>query len=274
MKDSVVIERQDGTIYILEELGIRVISFNPPGPNIQHTFQSLGTYKNLWVDMNVQQLTIPLIFDVYATDNYDYELKRLKVLKIFRSHEEFYIYTSRIPYLRWRVVAETFSYPRKDNFWLASNISVNLVCATGYAETAQTTLEPFTFDRSTWGFGLGINLSDPPVYSFQNIKKFNFINLGTIPLLCEQHPVTILFKGIVNDQLTIKNNRTNQTWAFKRKLTKQDQLLIEGMVPSVNNALAFNQCNHSYLDYLIGDNQIEISGTDDFTISFDTRFYY
>lgn len=274
MADSVVIERQDGTTYTLEQLGMRVISFNPPGPNIQHTFQSLGTYKNLWTDMHVQQLTIPLIFDVYAIDNYDYELQRLKILEIFRSHEEFYVYTTRTPYLRWRVVAESFAYPRMANYWLANNVSVNLVCATGYAETVQTTLDPFTFDRDTWGLDLGVNLADPPQYTFTNQNKVTFINLGAIPLLCEQHPVIIKFIGNVSKQLTIKNDTTNQTWTLNRKLTKNDQLIINGMVPVVNNTMVFEQCNHSYLDYSIGKNQIEISGATDFSISFETRFYY
>jgi len=274
MVDSVIIERLDGTRYVLETLGIRVLTFNPPSPNMQHTFQQIGKTRALKVETKAQQLTIPLSFNVCALDNYDYELQRLKVLEIFQSYEPFYVYTTRIPYLRWKVVAESFAYSRLNNYWQANNVTVNLVSSDGYAETVQTTLDPFTFDRETWGLGLGEPFVENLTYKFKNGDNIDFVNIGLVPLLSEERPVRMHFNGIVPEKLSIKNKRTNQTWEFTQQLTRKDQLIIEGMVPVLNGKLVFEHCNHSYMDFEIGRNPLEISGTKEFDLSFETRFYY
>lgn len=86
---DIIIQRRDGKTYDLEKEGIRVITFDPPSPNFQHTYTQTGDYGADLTGTQVQQTTIPLIFDVVARDNYDYELQRLKVLQIFSSNEPF-----------------------------------------------------------------------------------------------------------------------------------------------------------------------------------------
>lgn len=270
---TILIERLDGMIYDLGALGIRVRSFDPPSPNYQHTYQQTGSMRSTRTDTKVQQLSIPLTFDVYATDNYDYELQRLKVLEIFRSHEEFYVINSRTPYLRWRVVAEAFSYPRLNNFWKASNVSVTLTCADGFAESVETSLKIHD-KEALWGLGMNFPFDEEINYSFTNQNKIRFFNASNIPLLCEEHPVKILFSGSVSSKLTIHNKTTNQTWVLNKSLNSKDQLIIEGLVPVLNQTVVFDACNHAYLDFSIGWNELEISGATNFKISFDTRFYY
>lgn len=272
--DTLIIERLDGKLFELERMGIRVISFNPPGPNRQTKFESIGPHKTLLVESTVQQLTIPLSFNVEATDNYDYELQRLAVLDCFNSDEPFYIYTSRMPYLRWKVVAESFAYNRLRNFWLAENVSINLVCAEGYAETTHTTLDNFTMTQSDWGLGLGIPLDKKLTYAYANEKEIEFYNPGAIPLLSEEHPVTIHFRGEVPTKLSIKNLQTNQVWELTHSLKTTDKLIISGMIPTVNDQLVFHKSNHSYLDFKRGTNTLEITGATTYSIAFDTRFYY
>lgn len=72
----------------------------------------------------------------------------------------------------------------------------------------------------------------------------------------------------------ITNNTTGQTLKFNRGLKKSDKLQIYGMKPVLNNQLAFQNCNHAYLDLKVGKNSFAISGATDFTFSVDTRFYY
>lgn len=271
---TLIVQHLDGIKYDLGKLGIRVRSFDPPSPNYQHTFQQTGTYKNIRTDFKVQQLNIPLVFDVYCTDNYDYELQRMEVLEIFRSHEEFFIINLRTPFLRWKVVAEAFSYPRLNNYWKASNVSVNLVCADGYAESTSTTLTMLNPKTSDWGLGMNLPLDEKLDYQFKNQNSFKIFNASNIPLLGEERPVNIHFSGVVSSKLAIKNKTTNQTWELNKTLKKTDKLVIQGMVPVLNNKLIYESCNHSYLDYVIGWNQLEVSGASDFTIDFETRFYY
>lgn len=274
-KGSIIIQRRDGTMYDLEKEGIHVVTFAPPSANFQHTYTQIGRYGAELSDSQIQQTTIPLTFDVYARDNYDYELQRLKVLRIFSSTEPFYVINMRTPFLRWKVVAESFAYPRLGNFWKAKNVAINLVCYDGLAESTATTLDPFTFDGGTYGIGMGIPF-DTPKYTFTNQTKFNFYNPSIIPLLASERPVTITFKGDVDNSLTIKNTTTDQSFTYKKPLNKNQQLDIIGLIPMVDGTQRFGNSNsdRSFIDYAIGNNAIEIVGSTDFTISFKTRFYY
>ncbi len=273
---TLLIQRMDGTTYDLGKEGIRVVTFDPPSPSFQHTYNQVGKYGAIRTNTVVQQTSIPLTFDVYAENDYDYELQRLKVLTIFDAQQPFYVINARIPYLRWKVSAEAFSYPRLGNYWKAKSISINLVCESGFAETTKTSLELFDKNSEGSGFGLGLDGDAMPEYTFKNKKQFVVNNIGRIPLLAEEHPVKILFHGIAPNGLTIKNKTTGQAFKYNKELRKVDEFVLWGLFPVVNGKqrLGSSYSSRSYLDFNMGTNKIEISGSDDFTISFETRFYY
>lgn len=272
---DIIIQRRDGKTYDLEKEGIRVITFDPPSPNFQHTYTQTGDYGADLTGTQVQQTTIPLIFDVVARDNYDYELQRLKVLQIFSSNEPFYVINMRTPFLRWKVIAEAFTYPRLGNYWKAKSVSVNLVCYEGFAESTATTQDPFTFDGGTFGIGMGIPF-DTPRYSFKNQPKFQFYNPSVIPLLTNERPVTLSFKGNAPNGITIANKTTGQSFKYKHALTKSNDFKLVGLIPIVDGSQRFGNTysDRSFIDYAQGYNTMEIIGSTDFTLSFNTRFYY
>lgn len=272
---DILIQRRDGTIYDLGAEGIRVISFDPPAPSYQHTYSQIGDFGADLTATQVSQTSIPLVFDVYARDNYDYELQRLKVLKIFSSVEPFYVINSRTPFMRWKVVADGFAYPRLGNYWKAKNVSVNLVCYEGYAESTATTLNPFTFKDGSYGIGMTIPF-ETPQYTFTNQPKFKFYNASVIPLLANERPVTINFKGNAPKGLTITNHTTKQSFTYKKGLTVSDEFKLIGLVPIVNGIqrLGNDYSTRSFVDFASGYNDIEVTGSSDFKISFETRFYY
>ncbi|CUR63883.1 phage tail domain-containing protein [Leuconostoc gasicomitatum] len=272
---DIVVQRRDGTTYDLEAEGIKVVTFDPPSANFQNTYNQVGKYGAELVDTQIQQLSIPLTFDVTTRDNYDYELQRLKVLRIFSSTEPFYIINMRTPFMRWKVVAEAFSYPRLANYWKAKSVAINLVAYEGLAESTATTLDPFTFDGGTYGIGMGISF-DTPKYSFINQTKFNVLNMSIIPLLASERPVTFVFKGDAPNGITLKNNTTCQSFTYFKPLTKSDEFKLIGLVPMVNGVqrLGNGLSNREFVDYAISDNDMEIIGSSNFTAQFITRFYY
>lgn len=273
---TILIQRLDGKIYDLDRLGFRVKSFNVPSAMYSHTFQQVGKYGTQLINTEMQQLTIPMTFDIIAIDNYDYELQKLETARIFNSDEEFYVINMRIPYLRWRVVAEQFQMNQLDNFWRASDVSVNLVCASGYAESTATTLVPFTYESNSWGIGMNLPNGDDIAYNFKNQNKVDFYNASNIPLLVEERPVVIRFNGDAQNGFKLRNETTNQEINLYLPLTKSDNLVINGLIPTKNDAQCYGNglSDHGYLDFATGHNQLTISGTSDFKLSFETRFYY
>lgn len=273
-KSSIIVQRQDGTTYDLDQEGIKVVSFDPPSPNFQNAYAQVSKYGSQLISTQIQQTSIPLVFDVTARDNYDYELQRLKVLRIFNSADPFYVINRRIPWLRWRVVADSFSYPRSGNYWKAKSVSINLVAIDGLAETVATTQDDFYFYVQKWGIGMGIDFNNV-AYTFSD-TEFNFFNPSSIPLLANERPVEITFNGNAPSGFTIINHTTNQSFTYFKALTTSDTLKLVGIVPTVNGIqrLGNQYTDRSFLDFAIGDNDIEIKGAKDFKISFNTRFYY
>lgn len=264
---SIFIERLNGTIYDLDNLGFVVQTFDPPSTNYNHTIQQIGLQGETLVGTTVGSLTIPLSLIIKANSVNDLELQRLKLKNIFDSSEMFYVYSDRIPYLRWKVVAESFSFPQTSNFWQAT-ATINLICPDGYAESQGTTLNP-----SNYGWGMNVP-SQRLDYIFDNQTNINVYNAGNIDLKADEHPVKIIFNGDVSQKLTIKNKTTNQTFEYNRSLSKDKTLIIDGLIPIENDSQMYYASNHAYIDFKRGWNNLQIEGATNFTIKFDTKFYY
>lgn len=269
---SIIIQQSDGTTYDLDEHDFKVISFDPPQTAFNHSFQTIYDYKPTLTQTIVNQATIPLVLMIRANDWEDYELQVIKLKKIFSSFKPFYVINSRIPYLRYKVVAQAFEIKRLSNFYFSQNLTINLEMIDGCAETVGLTSDQtFINDLSSWGYGE--NMPTTPLnYTFDS-NSFSFWNLGNIPLRAESHSVLIRFKGNAND-LKIINHTTGQEWELKKQISKDKELDITGMKPVYDNSNVFADTNHAYLDFEVGENKIEIQNANDFKATFETRFYY
>ena len=271
---SIFVKRLDGTEYDLDKLGFRVITFEPPGVNYAHTYVQQSKVGQVLTDVVIDKMTIPLTLMIQAEDTIDLELKRLDLKRIFNSDEPFYVYTNRIPYLRWKCVVDgTISYPQIENFWQAT-ATINLSCPLGLAETVATTADSdFSYESGKWGLGLNIPHGVDLKYVF-NSSPCRVYNASNIDLKADELPVEITFNGNVKDTLTIINNTTNQVFKLSGSYTKLDTIVIDGIVPTVNGTEQYSKTNHAYLDFVRGWNDLSVSGATDYTIKFNTRFYY
>nr|WP_153381930.1 phage tail domain-containing protein [Companilactobacillus mishanensis] len=270
-----MIQRLDGTTYNLDDLGIRVISFDPPSPNYQFTYTQIHETKATLTDTQIQQTTAPLVVQLKAKDVYDYELMRQRLLKIFASYESFYVINMRIPTIRWNVRAEAFDVPRLSNFWFTQPITINLDYPEGFAESVlNTSDDEFKVPNANLSLGLDIPRDKDISYHFSNQSDFEIWNLGHIPLKADERPVLFEFKGEVGSQLVIKNKTTNQTFEFNRSLNSGNSLQIYGMKPVVDGVSAFQDSNHEFLDLAVGKNDFSISGASNWSLYITTRFYY
>lgn len=270
---SIFVERKDGTIYDLDSLGFKVLTFDPPSTNWVHSYQQQGQYGTTLIDTKADALTIPLSLVITAHDVYDLELQRLELKKILDSSESFYVYSDRIPHLRWEVVADSFQFPQTSNFWRAT-ASINLVCPSGFAESRATTLDILSYDVDKWGLGMNIPHGTNLRYTFKNERSFRVYNASNIDLLADDKPVQIIFKGNVSNKLTITNKTTGQTFEFSRSLNTGNTLILDGLIPIEDDMQMYYASNHGFIDFKKGWNEISVAGASDFTISFKTRFYY
>lgn len=270
---TIIFQKLDGTIFDLDQLGFRVKKFDVPTTNYNYNYQQIGQYGAKMAGVQVQQLVIPLTLNVLAIDSNDLFLQRMKLNRLLQSHEPFYVYDTANRAIRWKVYAEPVSVSRDNSFWRASNVQINLDCPTGYAESSYTTQE---LSRETGkGIGLGMGLfRNEWQYTFTNQASFDFLNAGVIKLTAEEHPVTIDFQGDAPNGITITNQTTDQSFQYKNTLKASDKLSIQGVMPTLNDVQNYDAGNHGFLDFETGINKITITGATNFTVKFDTRFYY
>lgn len=269
---TIMIKHLDGDVFDLDALDFRVVSYNPPTASVAYTYQQIGNYGTTLTGAQTAQLVIPLTVVITARDISDYRLQLIELHKIFYTDEYFYVYDSNLPYLRYKVRAEQIAPTQNGSFWKSNNVTINLDCPSGYAESTYTSLE-MAKDRSLMGFGVNL----PAGQEFQaqfTTPDFTFANIGLIPLQSDERPVTITFNGSVSNALTITNQTTNQSLKISKSLSGNDTLVITGFMPAVNGTPIYGDSDHGYLDFARGNNDIHIDGATSFTISFDTRFYY
>lgn len=269
---TIIIQRLDGTNYDLDALGFRVKQFNIPLNNYSYSYQQIGKYGSTRTDSYQQYLVIPLILTITAEDINDYNLQLFELRRIMRSDEDFYVINSVMPYMRWKCRAEAVTPTQNGNFWRSSDVTINLDCADGYAESVATTLTPMNFSSGAWGFGQ--NIPDKDISFEFSSNDFVFHNLGLIPLTADERPAKIIFNGDAPNGFTITNKTTGQSFKLTRGVNRSDTVIINGVMPSVNGQQAYKDSNHGYLDFAIGENQIHIDGASNFDVKFDTRFYY
>lgn len=274
MAESILIQHLDGQTFNLDDNNIRVISFDPPAPNYQQSYTQIHKLGATLTDMQVQQTTIPLVVLVKSKNIYDYELMRQRMIRIFDGTQDMYVINERLPTIRWLVRPETFNYPRQGSFWYTQAITINLVCANGYAESVSSTADnDYTVPRADVSFGLNVPTDRDLSYKF-NTNQFDVWNLGNVKLNAEERPVIITVDGYSSGGFTLTNKTTKQTFSYNKPLKQGTPLIIYGIKSVMNGLSVFQDTNHGFIDLAVGKNQFEASNISNFTISYDTRFYY
>jgi hypothetical protein len=269
--DDIMIVTPSGEQILASSIGIHTESFSPPAPNYTHTYTPLAQHRVITTNAQLQQRTIPWVFDVCSNDKYDQSLQRLEVFRLLGGSEDFYVIDMRVPFIRWPVhVDGGFSVsPYQGSNVISDDVTVNLIVSEGYGETIAASDQ---LDE-VFAFGL-LPSTDDYDYSFTNQTSCKVYIAGVIPIRTDEHPMLIKFHGDVAKALTIKNLTTNQTFTLTKPLTKSQELLIWGNVPAIDGTQVYGSSNHAYLDFQLGFNDIAISGATNFDVTFSTRFYY
>jgi len=273
MSKTLIVQRLDGTTYDLDKLGIKVIEFSPPSPSYNFNSVQIGKYGEKLMGVTVGQRQIPISMDVFASNNLTILAKRQKFFQIFDSMEDFYIIDYRIKTIRWKVRADQQPFKFYDNWHMGGDISFNLNCIDGYAESIDTTAH--IDDLSKWSSVGGMNLPlDKKLKYKYSIPEFDIYNASSIEIRAEERPYRIVFTGTASN-LTIYNETTDQTFELNTSINNGDEFVLNGLLPFLNRSMIYDSGNHEFIDLAKGWNHIKISGYQgDFTILFDTRFYY
>lgn len=266
----IILSNDDGVIAYDKE-AIIASNVSIPSPVWETDFQYTGNQMGvLPTERRIKERPITVRFILRADDFSDSLLLRDEFYRLITREDYFYLQESRQTGKRWKVIFNGMTEPTRHNqLWYT--VDVELIAFVGVSESIGTTLTPLEYDVNKWQFGQGLTFEDKKYIHSENV--FTIYNAGDISIDPRKVDLEITFIGNSNN-LKIINHTNDTVWQYNGSTTKSDKIAIKGIESFKNNASIFSQTNKKLITLVKGNNEIEIQGATDFTISFDFNFYY
>jgi len=250
------VQKLNGQMINLDELGIRTRDFIVHSPSYIHTFEEVEGMDGV-IDLGTKTgpRQITCLFRFIADDWIDFGQNRDEIFNLFESKEPFYLIEKRNLFKRWLVkVADSYEIPQRNVF---GNFEINFVAIKGYAESIGTSTMASTFEH----------LQELPVTytDYQDIyaTKFKIYNPGQpIDPRNINHYLKITYKGN-SENLRIRNLTTGDEWAYNGVSNPEDVIVLEGIRSTKNGLSIFRQTNKRLITLAHGWNEFEIEGAPD-----------
>ena len=199
-----------------------------------------------------------LNFSFKGLDTKDLKLYKEKIRNILYQREPYYVWHSDAPGKKYAVYCDS-----NDNEDLTNSFAtfkVTFVVYKGYSESLRDTSQ-FSLSSGDWQFEVGVIDKDDEIKYTHDTTAFKIYNgsSDTInPLLRHQ------FKLLVNIDapkgFKLNNKTTGDVFEYKKGIKKNQQLVINGVHPFINNKRVGIDTNWQWLTLAKGFNDIEITG--------------
>lgn len=270
--DTLFIDLMTGNepISVNADNGIIVKSVRMGSPNPTHKKQEIeGASGSLPLFSSYGEKTIEIDFQFREKNISDYDLMCMEVFQLFFEKDEYYIWTSRFPGIRYLVNPPNFEIER---IGFDGRFTVEFSAYRGYGESRGTTQNLIEYQEELWQMGMNLLNKEDMVYSFSD-KTFKVYNAGNVMIDPRMHhKLDIQIKG--EGLLTIRNKNTGDSVSVSREMTSNDSFLLSGVYPYINGKHCGRDTNHGLITLTTGWNEFELSGISKPEILFDFRFLY
>ncbi len=198
-----------------------------------------------------------LNFSFKGLDTKDLKLYKQKIRNILYQREPYYVWHSDAPGKKYAVYCDSNDNENLTNSF--ATFKVTFVVFKGYSESLKDTSQ-LSLSSGDWQFETGV-LSDDEIKYKHNTTSFKIYNgsSDTInPLL--RHQFKILINIDAPKGFKIKNKTTDDVFEYKKGIKKNQQLVINGVHPFINNKRVGIDTNWQWLTLDKGFNDIEIIG--------------
>jgi len=200
-------------------------------------------------------LVVKFGFD--GIDEIDINLMEQKLRSIFYKRTPYYIVTSDNPGIKYKVNNPDMNPDYAD--FSTTRFEMTFSVKDGYSESLKDTSQ-FSLSSGDWQFEAGVLSDDEIKYTHDTtaFKIYNGSSDSINPLLRHQ------FKLLVNIDapkgFKINNKTTGDVFEYKKGIKKNQQLVINGVHPFINNKRVGIDTNWQWLTLAKGFNDIEITG--------------
>ena len=217
---------------------------------------------------------LKLRFFYRGTDSKDYRLMKQKLRGMLFKRTPYFINHSDMPGIKYAVYCEENAIT--DIAHKYGEFEITFVVYKGYSESLYETNQ---YDKTSdkWQFGNGLLVNDDIKYK-HNATSFRIFNGSSDTIAPFPHRHKLVIKVNINAPNGFKliNRTTGDIFAYKKAIKSNQQLIINGVYPTINGKRVGINTNHEWLSLAPGYNDIEITGTDitQSTVEFIFPFIY
>lgn len=207
--------------------------------------------------INFSPFSLSLKFFYQGTDMNDLNLFTQNLKRIIHNRSPYYIIHSEMPCFKYAVNKAELEWEVINHGDATFTITFN--CYKGYAESRYET-DRYNNTKEYWQFESGHDVYD--IKYKHKTSEFNIFNGSSDYVMPFPNVYKLIIKIKVDAPKGFKiiNNSTGDMFEYKTKITRKEQLIIDGVHPSINNERVGKNTNREWISLKPGNNNIEIIG--------------
>lgn len=267
MKKEVKLFNDDINIKLTDIPNLKFLDFIEEGVEVKaNTTEVNGTDGVLMGPSSFGHFNLILNFSFKGHDTTDLRLIKQKLRGLLFRREPYYVWHSDLPGKKYAVYCTEDGNESLTNSF--ATFAVTFVVFKGYSESLKET-DQFSLSSGDWQFEGGV-LADDNIKYKHDTTSFNIYNGSSDvinPLL--RHKFKLLINIDAPKGFKIKNKTTSKklndgtetdVFEYKKAIKKNQQLVINGVHPFINNKRVGIDTNWQWLTLDKGFNEIEITG--------------
>ena len=261
--------------YLTDIKGLKFLDFEEEDVDARvNTTEIQGMDGVLMSPFSFGPFNLKLRFFYRGTDSKDYRLMKQKLRGMLFKRTPYFINHSDMPGIKYAVYCEENAIT--DIAHKYGEFEITFVVYKGYSESLYETNQ---YDKTSdkWQFGNGLLVNDDIKYK-HNATSFRIFNgsSDTIAPFPHRHKLVIKINVNAPNGFKLHNRTTGDVFEYKKAIKSNQQLIINGVYPTINGKRVGINTNHEWLSLAPGYNDIEITGTDitQSTVEFIFPFIY
>lgn len=217
-----------------------------------------GVDGGLLSPISFAPFNLVLRFVYSGSDIKDYHLLKKKMRSILYAREPFYIVHSDMPSMKYAVITDSTAI--EDLYGRNGTFEVTFTVFKGYSESLYETNQ-YSNTSDKWQFGNDTIINDDIKYK-HNSSEFKIFNgsSDTIAPFPHRHKLIIKINVDAPSGFKLINKTTGDVFEYKKSITKNKQIVINGIYPTIDGNRVGINTNHEWLTLSPGFNDIEIAG--------------
>ncbi len=251
-KSDIMLTDLDGLSFLeYEEEGVETRVTSTEVQGVDGVLMSLNTFG---------PFNLILRFFHRGADVKDYRLMKQQLRGMLHRRTPFYVVHSDTPGIKYAVYCEENAITNIGHKY--GTFEVTFTVYKGYSESLYETNQ-YNKTSDKWQFGNGLLVNDDIKYK-HNTTSFKIFNGSSDTIAPFPHRHKLIIKLNVNAPKGFRliNRTTGDIFEYKKAITKNKQIIINGIYPTIDGKRVGIDTNHEWLTLAPGYNEIEIIGTD------------